>query len=295
MKKLVILLLTFFGLTANAQDDPRWIRYQSISPDGTTIVFTYMGDLYTVPANGGDAKQITFHKAHDYMPVWSKDGKHIAFASDRYGNFDVFIMQAKGGQATRLTYHSNDESPFSFSHDGGGVIFGAQRMDTEVHRQFPTGSQPELYIVPVAGGRVDQLFTIPAEYVQVSNDGSKMLYHDKKGGENEWRKHHVSSITRDIWMYDAAADSHSMLIKRAGEDRQPVFTEDESGFYYLSEESGTFNVHKTTIANPGQNEQLTSFDLHPVRFLSMGNGTLCFGYDGELYTMREGETLKRWM
>jgi len=288
MKKLVILFFLISTFSLKAQDDPKWIRYQTISPDGQTIAFTYMGDLYTVAASGGEAKQITFHKAHDYMPVWSKDGKHLAFASDRYGNFDVFVMNASGGAATRLTFHSNDESPFTFAHDDSAVIFGAQRMDTQEHRQFPTGSQPELYSVPVIGGRVDQIFTIPAEYVQVSKNGSKMLYHDKKGGENEWRKHHVSSITRDIWMYDAASNTHSMLIKRAGEDRQPIFTSDEGGFYYLSEESGTFNVHKTSIANAGQNEQLTSFDLHPVRFLSMGNGTLCFGYDGELYTMREG-------
>lgn len=289
MKKLVILSLAFIAFALNAQDDPQWIRYQTISPDGQTIAFTYMGDLYTVPTRGGDARQITFHKAHDYMPVWSKDGQHIAFASDRYGNFDVFVMEATGGQASRLTFHSNDESPFTFSHDNTAVIFGAQRMDTKEHRQYPTGSQPELYSVPVKGGRVDQIFTIPAEYVQVSKDGSKMLYHDKKGGENEWRKHHVSAITRDIWMYDAATNEHRMLITRAGEDRQPIFTADESGFYYLSEESGTFNVHKTSIANPSQNQQLTSFELHPVRFLSMGNGTLAFGYDGELYTMREGQ------
>ena len=122
-----------------------------------------MGDLYTVPSSGGDAKQITFHKAHDYMPVWSQDGTHIAFSSDRYGNFDVFIMPAVGGNAKRLTYHSNNESPYSFSR-WKKRCFGGQRMDTREHRQYPTGSQPELYAVPVDGGRVNQVFTIP-EYV----------------------------------------------------------------------------------------------------------------------------------
>lgn len=289
MKNFFLLLFSLATWSISAQEDPRWIRYQSISPDGQTIAFTYMGDIYTIPVSGGDAKQITFHKAHDYMPVWSKDGKKIAFASDRYGNFDVFLMSAEGGKAKRLTFHSNDESPFSFSANDETVLFGAQRMDTKEHRQYPTGSQPELYAVPVKGGRVDQVFTIPAEYVQVSQDGTKMLYHDKKGGENEWRKHHTSSITRDIWIYDSATNEHRMLIQRAGEDRQPIFNSDESGFYYLSEESGSFNVHKTSLSNPEENQQLTSFKLHPVRFLSMANGTLSFGYDGELYTMKEGE------
>lgn len=278
----------FITLFAHSQEIHNWIRYQSISPNGQQIVFTYKGDLYVVPTAGGDAKQITFHEAHDYTPVWSKDGEHIAFASDRYGNFDVYSMSAEGGAAKRLTFHSNDESPFAFSSDDQSVIFGAQRMDTNEHRQYPTGSQPELYSVPVSGGRVDQIFTIPAEYVQVSKDGNTMIYHDKKGGENEWRKHHTSSITRDLWIYKKKSNKHTMLTKRAGEDRQPVFSADEKSVYYLSEESGTFNVHKMSLANPSQTQQLTSFDLHPVRFLSFGNGVLSFGYDGELYTMREG-------
>ena len=288
MKKLFTLLFSLTLLALNAQETPKWIRYQSISPNGQQIAFTYKGDLYVVPVGGGEARQITFHEAHDYMPVWSSDGQKIAFASDRYGNFDVFVMSANGGPATRLTYHSNDESPFTFSHDDQSVIFGAQRMDTKEHRQYPTGSQPELYSVPVKGGRVDQIFTIPAEYVQVSKDGNTMIYHDKKGGENEWRKHHTSAITRDLWVYDKASNTHKMLTHRAGEDRQPVFSADEQSVYYLSEASGTFNVHKMSLANPSQSQQLTSFDLHPVRFLSFGGGTLAFGYDGELYTMREG-------
>ncbi|OEK00312.1 peptidase S41 [Roseivirga sp. 4D4] len=288
MKKLVIILLCLIGTNLQAQTTPNWIRYQSISPDGQHIVFTYKGDLYRVAASGGDATQLTFHQAHDYMPVWSKDSKHIAFASDRYGNFDVYVMDAMGGQATRLTFHSNDESPYTFTHDNKNVVFGALRQDRAEHRQYPHGSQSELYKVPVGGGRVDQVFTIPAEYVQVSKDGRYMVYHDKKGGENEFRKHHKSSITRDIWMYDVRRDEHKMLTNREVEDRQPVFSADEKSLYYLNESSGTFNVHKLSIEDPSQSQQLTNFNLHPVRFLSFGNGTLCFGYDGELYTMQEG-------
>jgi len=290
MKSLfTILLFTFTWTLSNAQDNPQWIRYQTISPDGSQIAFTYKGNLYRVPAEGGVAQQLTFHEAHDFMPVWSNDGDRIAFASDRYGNFNVFVMDAEGGQAERLTWHSNDEHPYSFTHDDEYVIFGAVRQDLAEHRQFPAMSQPELYKVPANGGRVSQIFTIPAEYAQVSSDGNRMVYHDKKGGENEWRKHHTSSITRDIWLYDAEADEHTMLSTFEVENRQPVFSSDENYLYYLSEESGSFNVHKMSIENPDHNEQLTDFSLHPVRFLSYGNGTLSFGFDGELYTMRDGE------
>jgi len=74
------------------------MRHSSISPDGTQIAFTYKGDLYKVSAEGGNAQQLTYHNAHDYKAVWNKDGSKIAFSSNRYGNFDIFVMPSEGGQ-----------------------------------------------------------------------------------------------------------------------------------------------------------------------------------------------------
>lgn len=292
MRILLLWAMLFSAISLQAQQDAGWLRHNTISPDGTEIVFTYKGDLYKVSAAGGDAQQLTFHEAHDYQAVWSKDGKSIAFASNRYGNFDIYVMSSKGGAATRLTFHSVDEQPFSFTYDNASILFGAQRMDAVNHRQFPTGSQPEVYMVPVSGGRVDQLFTIPAEFLNVSQDGKTILYHDKKGGENIWRKHHESSITRDIWSYDVATNNHKMITTYAGEDRMPVLSNDEKSFYYLSEKSGSFNVHKSNL-DGSQSTQLTFFKMHPVRFLSVGNGTISFSYDGKLYTMKEGQDPKK--
>nr|WP_194975153.1 S41 family peptidase [Aquiflexum lacus] len=294
LKALMSILMLFVFSILSAQETPNWLRYPSISPDGSKIVFTYKGDLYAVPSLGGKATQLTFHEAHDFMPVWSKDGSKIAFASDRYGNFDVFVMSAEGGPATRLTYHSNDEMPYSFSADDNSVIFGGVRQDLAEHRQYPKGSQPELYQVPVKGGRIDQVWTIPAEYVQVSKDGKKMIYHDKKGGENEWRKKHQSAITRDIWVYDAASNTHTMITSFGGEDRNPVFAPGENDIYYLSEEKGSFNVFKTNLNNPSQTTALTDLKDFPVRFLSIANnGLMSFSYDGELYTLKDGEQPKK--
>lgn len=293
MKRFITALCAIiFILTSSilyAVDSPLWLRYPSVSPDGSAIVFTYKGDLYRVSSEGGTAQQLTFHEAHDFMPVWSNDGTKIAFASDRYGNFDVYVMSADGGQATRLTYHSGDEFPYSFTYDDSGVIFGAVRQDTPEHRQFPAASQPELYKVPVDGGRVVQVFTLPAELVQVSRDGSKMIYQDKKGGENEWRKHQRSAIARDLWIVDTESETHTMLTSFEGEDRNPVFTADEEGIYFLSERNGSFNVFKMNLSNPDEIEQLTDMGMHPVRFLSYGGGLLVFSYHGELYRMKEGQ------
>ena len=290
MKK-IISLFTLAALMAgqvNAQSNPKWLRYSNISPDGKTVVFTYKGDLYTVSSSGGNATALTMHEAHDFMPVWSKDGKTIAFASDRYGNFDVFTIPVTGGEAKRISFHSAAEYPYDFSADNQKIIFGSARMDLASNRQFPTGSMPELYSVGVNGGRPTQLLTTPAEEVKFSKDGNKMIYQDKKGGENTWRKHHTSSIARDIWIYDVKADKHTKLTNFNGEDRNPVFANAEKELIYLSEESGSFNIHKMPVAG-GKSEKLTSFKKHPVRFLSTSaDGTLCFSYDGELYTMKAG-------
>jgi Tol biopolymer transport system component len=291
MKTLLVSILCFLvaGIAVTTETTtPQWLRYPAISPDGKTIVFTYKGDLYRVPATGGPAVALTTHDAQDFMAVWSHDGKSIAFASDRYGNFDVFIMPAEGGEAKRLTFHSAQEYPYAFSNDDKSILFGAARMDTAGNRGFPTGSQPELYRVPTGGGRVEQVLTTPAEDVKMSRNGQVLIYMDKKGGENTWRKHHTSAIARDIWTYDVKAGTHKKITTFAGEDRAPVLTDNDAAFYYLSEESGTFNVHKMALQG-GRSQQVTSFTKLPVRFLSISDaGTLCFGYDGEIYTKTPG-------
>ena len=104
MKNLMIpALALFLSAAAQADDSPLWMRYCAISPDGQTIAFSYQGDIYTVPSSGGKARQLTTHPAHDTRPVWSPDGQRIAFASNRSGNFDVFLMNKEGGEPKRIT------------------------------------------------------------------------------------------------------------------------------------------------------------------------------------------------
>ncbi|MHB1095152.1 MAG: S41 family peptidase [Gemmatimonadaceae bacterium] len=292
VRRLIVLALSI-NTVASAQDDAGWMRYPALSPDGATIAFTYRGDLYRVAASGGAATQLTQHAAHDFMPVWSRDGSRIAFASDRHGNFDLYVMPAGGGTAQRLTFHSAAEYPYSFTPDDKSVVFGAARMDASANRQYPAASMPELWTVAVSGGRPVQLLTTPADDARYSRDGQFLIYTDNKGRENIWRKHHVSSVARDIWVYDAKAGTHRQLTTFAGEDRQPVFTDGDKAFYYLSEESGTFNVHKRPLAG-GKSQQLTSFKGLPVRFLSIANnGTIGFGHDGQLYTLQPGGLPRR--
>lgn len=263
---------------------PLWMRDVKISPDGTTIVFTYKGDLWTVPATGGNATRLTARDSYEANPVWSPDSKSIAFTSDRHGNADVFIINAKGGAAKRLTYDSANETPEAFSADGKDVLFSASIQDPASSALFPTGRMTELYAVPVKGGAARQLLATPAQMISWNADGKSFLYQDIKGFEDEWRKHHTSSVTRDIWMYDTTSGKHTNLTNRGGEDRNPVSAGDD--FYFLSERNGgSMNVYKAPLANASVPQAVTAFRKHPVRFLSRAeNGVLCYTYDGEIYT-----------
>lgn len=283
-KGLLAIAIASIPIPGISQNQVEWYRYPAISPNGKTIAFVYKGDIYTVPAAGGDAVALTANTAHDYLPVWSHNGDYIAFASNRYGNMDVFIVPSKGGEPKRLTFHSTDELPYAFTADDKYILFGAARFDMASSRLYPTPSQPELYSVPVNGGIVEQVLPVPAEGVSVSKDGKIIAFHDKKGGENEFRKHHKSSITRDIWIYNTQNQEYKQLTTYKGEDRNPVFAPGDSVIYFLREDS-TFNVYKLSLSNPSEVERITNFDTHPVRFLSISqNGTLCFGYDGSIYT-----------
>lgn len=289
-RSVIVVLIAFFIASSSLAQDTGWLRYPSISPDGSTIVFTYKGDLYRVPATGGKATALTIHEAHDYQAVWTPDSKHIVFASDRYGNFDLYVMPITGGEPRRLTFHSANEVPFSVSPDGKNVLFGTHRMDLPENRMFPTAALPELYTIPLEGGRIDQILTTPADEARYSRDGRFILYQDNKGRENPWRKHQLSRVTRDIWIYDTKEGSHRKLSSFEGDDRNPVFAENDTRVYYLSEKSGTLNVHTFSITNPDDDRQISSFKLHPVRFLTASNdGVLAYSYDGAIYTQKPGE------
>ncbi|HSQ34995.1 MAG TPA: peptidase S41, partial [Candidatus Binatia bacterium] len=289
---LCISILGAFMLPA--QDKPLWLRYPAISPDGSAILFCYQGDIYKVAAAGGQAVPMTIGEAYDYAPVWSHDGRSVAFASDRHGNFDVFIAPASGGEARRLTEHSLADIPSSFSADDRHVLFTSARHSLAANAKFPTPALPELYSVSVNGGEAALVLAQPAMAATVSPAGDRIIYHDQKGYESEWRKHHTSAVTRDIWVYDLKAKKNTQLTFFKGEDRNPVFDGNGDDFYYLSEQSGSFNVYQSSLSRPQTSIALTAFSQNPVRSLSRSAaGVLCFGFDGEIYTQSGSAAARR--
>ena len=290
MKKVILAaaLLTATA-AAGASEAPLWLRNPAISPDGRTIAFTYRGDIFTVATSGGQARQITTNPAYDTAPIWSPDGQTIAFASDRDGSMDVYTVAATGGQPVKLTTHSAAETPVAFLTPDT-LLFTAAVMPAQTDIQFPSSLFPQTYKVSVKGGRPQMYTSLAMEQISVNPVDGSILYTDKKGYEDPLRKHHTSSIARDIWRADhSGRTGFRKLTAAKGEDRNAVWAPDGRAYYFLSErDGGSFNVYKTA---PGSSEvrQITRHAKHPVRSLSASaDGTLCYSYDGELWTVKEG-------
>lgn len=282
MKKILLALIAPLATaSAMAQSDPLWMRFPAISPDGKTVAFSYKGDIWTVPANGGQARQITTNPAYDAYPVWSPDSRQIAFASSREGSMDIYVVGRDGGAPRRVTTDSGDEYPMAWRNDST-IMLKASIMPKATSIMFANFSQ--VYEVSDKGGRMRLFSDIPMEDISVGNDGA-LLYHDNKGYEDPFRKHHQSPICRDIWLYKGG--NYTKLTNFAGEDRTPVWGGDNT-YYYLSEEDGTFNVYKRRIGETTKT-QLSHYKGNPVRFLTRStDGTLCYAYDGAIYTLKEG-------
>lgn len=281
MKKTLITLM-LLSSSVMLPASPLWLRNSAISPDGKSVAFTYKGDIYTVSVSGGSAKQLTSGKSYNTNPIWSPDGKKIAFASDREGSMDIFIINSDGGTAKRLTTHSGNEIPKAFL-DQDNILFATNIIPSkECAIGIPLG---QIYKVPAKGGRPELCYSIPMKSISVQPDG-KILYADKKGFENEYRKHERSSGTSDIWMIENGV--YTKLTDFNGHDIEPAWIPGTDSYYYISEEDGTLNIWKQTLGSKDK-KQITFFKNHPVRSLSVSkDGSIVFSYDGELYRIANG-------
>ena len=184
-RQLLGVAAILLSISTYAQDNPLWMRYCAISPDGTTIAFTYKGDIYTVPSTGGRASQITTNPAHDTKPIWSPDGKKIAFASDRMGSMDIFEVNKEGGIPKRLTTHSGNETPVTYK-DAGHILFLANIMPTVEDAQFPSGQFQQVYEVNTEGGR------------PIPDDREYALYNNGIADRGDWRRYNVNLFVKEM-------------------------------------------------------------------------------------------------
>lgn len=253
-RTLICSLAAVLGLAAIAgaqQPAPRVIRgmrYPAVSPDGSRIVFSYRGDLWTVPSAGGDATRLAERAGWDVRARWSPDGKTIAFCSDPTGNIDIFTMPAAGGVAKQVTFHTADDILGDWSPDGKSVVFYSGR-DTRV---------PALYSIGVEDGRLRELTRddVTLQSPALSPDGRVLAY---TRGRGDWaRKGYRGSSSTDVWLLSLERPGLAprRLTAFPGNDMWPMFSADGTSLYYTADSDGTGNLWRVPAAG-GKPVQVT--------------------------------------
>ncbi|MDE6135614.1 MAG: peptidase S41, partial [Muribaculaceae bacterium] len=288
MKKIIITSVVAGMCVSASAQAPLWLRNTAVSPDGSTVAFTYKGDIYTVPVAGGQAHRLTSNPAYDTAPFWSPDGKTIAFTSDRDGSSDIFTVCAAGGTPERITTHSGSETVRGWLNDST-IVFSASLYDDPVGLNSPFFHQT--YQVAARAGARPQMYLPLATSDGDFNSNGDFIFEDKKSFENEKRKHEISSGTGDIHLYRNG--EFTRLTSFKGNDRNPVWTGPDT-YAFVSERDGSLNIYSATVGKPGASA-LTHFKDHPVRSLSSSadGRMLVFSYDGEIYSLVPGEEPKK--
>jgi tricorn protease len=218
------------------------INNPSVSPNGAEIAFNYQGDIWVAGINGENARRLTVHEAYDTNPLWSHDGKSIAFQSNRYGNSDIFIISSQGGLPKRITFHSASDVLTDYTA-GGKILFSTRRDFAQVEREYET------HMVSDDGGT-------PTRYMNTVGFDSKLSPNGKfivfvKGSCRIQREAYRGPANRNIWLYDIANDAYSQLTTYDGNDFYPQWG-DDSTIYFQSSRTGKYNIHKISIDGSGK-------------------------------------------
>jgi tricorn protease len=241
----LISALTLLGClpagSAFSQEPIRLARTPDISPDGKLVAFSYLGDIYTVETIGGTARAVTSHPAHDINPVFSPDGRNIAFSSNRHGSYDVFVMPVRGGKPRRLTFDSATDMVTGWSPDGKQILFASTRSTS-----YPQSW--ELYTVPAEGGRTRRITAAEGKEGVFSPKGDQIAY---VRGQGSWyRKGYRGSSNDDIWICNADGTNNQRVTSFLGQDTSPMWGADGNTLYYVSDFHGTSNIVRQPVKLP---------------------------------------------
>jgi tricorn protease len=225
-----VIVLALLAGRAPAQEPIRFARTPDISPDGKLVAFSYLGDIWVVDAIGGTARAVTSHPAHDLHPVFSPDGRQIAFSSNRHGSYDVYVVAAQGGKPRRVTFDSAADIVCGWSPDGKQVLFASTRSTA-----FPPSY--ELYTVPAEGGRARRVSAAEGKEGTYSPAGDRIAY--VRGPGTWYRKGYRGSANDDVWVCNADGSNNRRLTAFEGQDGSPMWSADGRTVYYVSEFFGT--------------------------------------------------------
>src|SRR5258707_1475425 len=284
---LTVLLSAYsssHGQSAPADQVPsgptRLLRYADISKD--KVVFSYAGDLWTSPREGGSARRLTSSAGDKLYPKYSPDGKRIAFTAAYDGNPDVYIIPAEGGEPKRLTYHPAADIVLGWSPDGKNVLFRSDRAVA------PPSRTTRLYLVSTQGGLPKALTGPRAGLTNFSPDGSKIAYIETSQENRTWKRYR-GGWSLPIAIYDLKKNTYEELPKSSGMDMFPMWH--ANTIYFISDRDGVMNLYSYDLASQ-QTKKPTDYKEYDVKWPSLGPDAIVYENGGLLYEfhLQSGKT-----
>lgn len=288
MKKLSLflivtaILIVISSLRSIAEDDVRMLRFPDINND--LIAFVYAGDIWTVDADGGDAKRLTSHKGLELFPKISPDGKWIAFSAEYSGNRQIYVMPSEGGKPKQLTYYNDvgsmpprggfDNVVLDWSHDSKHVFFRANRT--------PYGQRNGKYFMVSIDGGMEKPLEIPeGGFGVLSPDADKVCYTPISREFRTWKRY-KGGRAANLWIYDLENSHSEQITDFDGTDQIPVWHEDK--IYFASDRDLTLNMYSYDL-NSKEIEQITEHSEFDVMWPSGSNGKIVYENGGYLYKL----------
>lgn len=255
----------------------------SLSPDGAEITFVSGGDIWTVPATGGEARLLVSHPDNESRPLYSPDGKYLAFVSSRTGNGDVYLLTIETGAIKRLTYDDGAEMLSGWSRDGKMLYFQSTSRDiagmNDIYRVSISGGTP---MAVTADRYANEFYGVP------SPDGKTLAFSARGIASNQWwRKGHSHLDEAEIWLYHMdskkAATAYERVTEPGAKELWPMWSPDGKNIYYVSDRNQAQNLWMQPIG--GKPTVLTTFTKGRVLWPSIAydGKTIVFERDFQLW------------
>lgn len=269
---LFVFCLSLSAVTGINVKDTRLLSQPAVSKNH--IVFSYAEDLWAAGIDGKGVRRLTTAKGAETSPVFSPDGRWIAFSANYDGNVDVYLVPVEGGIPKRLTYHPESDFVRDFTPDGSTVLFCSAR--NVFTRRFT-----QLFTVPIKGG-FPRALEIPNAFRAVySPDGKRMAYTPLVEVFLQWKNYRGGTYSR-IWLYTFSNHSVEQVTQPEGccNDTDPMWMGGK--IYFRSDRNGEFNLFSYDTTSK-KIEQLTEYSDFPILKASCGGGKIIFEQAGYLH------------
>ena len=268
------LLLPLTAVALPNTRDTRMVSEPTVS--ASNIAFIYAGDLWVANLDGSNVRRLTSDIGEESNPVFSPDGKLIAFNAQYEGNIDVYLLPVEGGVPKRLTYHPGPDRVQAFSPDGKSVLFTSPRA-------VFTGRYRQLFTVSIDGGIETQLEIPHAFRATYSPDGKRIAYNPLYPAFEQWKRYRGGTHSR-LWLFNVADRSIEKVpqpTSRAN-DVDPIWLGDT--IYFRSDRDGEFNLYAFDTRSKAI-RQLTRHIDFPVLYAAAAGGKVVYEQAGYLHSL----------